>query len=226
MPHWVPLATGISSIRLSHVSAMYRSPAESNASPCGWFSTPRPSALDPATTVSELRGRHRYAPLGAGRVRDLQHPVPHAVGDAGVGRCSMHHPARVRQRRVRLPAHPLVGAHPVQRVNITLNRADRAQRRRPVIRPPEAHRAGRASLFVCCCAVPESYVRLNDSAGPKVGMDTSVSDWVRSPFSVFTDPAAERLRHPMRQPGSTSRRWSSRSAPRRPSTAPAPPCPC
>src|SRR5450756_146115 len=37
-PHWVFVATGISSTRESHVSAMYRSPAGSNATACGWFS--------------------------------------------------------------------------------------------------------------------------------------------------------------------------------------------
>jgi hypothetical protein len=33
-------------------------------------------------------------------------------------------------------------------------------------------------------------VRENDRPGPNVGTDTSLPDWVRSPFSVFTDPAA------------------------------------
>src|SRR5580658_567110 len=44
---------------------------------------------------------------------------------------------------------------------------------------------------VCSCASNASYARVNVSAGPKVGMLRSVSDWLKSPFSVFTgSPAA------------------------------------
>src|ERR1022692_1452645 len=45
--------------------------------------------------------------------------------------------------------------------------------------------------WVCCCASSASYVRENASGGPNVGILRSVTDWLKSPFSVSTGSPAD-----------------------------------
>ena len=160
MPHWVPDATGISTTRLLPVSAMYRSPAESNARPCRLVSSgPRPvpfaESLPRRCTARDrvhVPGRHR-----------MPHCVPDVPGSPRPGsrrcrrcrcsrRCTRTPAGLSSAARRRRPALPGIGAQPVQRVDVARHRPGRRSATTPSCRSTRTPSRPGVPVWVCCCA--------------------------------------------------------------------------
>src|SRR6266851_3426667 len=196
----VPDALAISWIRLLPVSAMYKFPAASTATPCGAASSASPAAppspLFPATPVADPAIVYTSPAIIA---------IPHWVPLLPATSCTRCPSVSAIYRFPPADSTPCgepKGADAAGPPLPLLVPSPSRVYRSPGTGLPVASDDAQLSVHpypsgpgvpacVCCPARFESYVRVKPRAGPNPGTDTSMADWVKTPFSVFTgSPAA------------------------------------